>query len=217
MRRALLAASLLFILASTRSMAQTCLGTASFANGRVLVAPGVAFDDGATSYGASVGYGAPRSVYGAVGFTTTDFDGIGGSADNLSFAVGYQVPLGSTRAELCPLASVSLGWGPNDALGPGVDVSNRTIAAGAVFGLVVGTGSKVQLVPNATLLLATTRLSVDDGTHSGSDSDGYAALSLGTGFIFGSRYSLNPSVTMAFGLGDVDPTFGLALGIHFGR
>lgn len=217
MRRVLLPLSMLFLLANTSSMAQTCLGMASFANGRVQVAPSVAFDDGATNYGASVGYGAPRSFYGAVGFSTTEFDGINASADNLNLAVGYQVPLRSGRAEVCPVASLGLGWGPNGVLAPGVDISSRTIAAGAAFGIVVGGGSSVQLVPNASLLLASTRLTADDGTDSVSDSEGYAALTLGTGLVFGSRYSLNPSVTMAFGLGDVDPTFGLALGIHFGR
>lgn len=217
MRCVLPVLSLLLLLTSTRSAAQTCLGMASFANGRLQLAPGVAFDDGATSYGASVGYGAPRSFYAAAGFSTTDYDGISASADNLNVAAGYQVPLASIRAEVCPVASLSLGWGPNDVLAPGVDVSNRTVAAGAAFGIVVGRGSQVQLVPNASFLLASTRLTADDGTDSASDSEGYAALTLGTGFVFGSRYSLNPSVTMAFGLGEVDPTFGLSVGIHFGR
>jgi hypothetical protein len=217
MRRALLLSLWLSLLASGRSAAQTCLGMPSFAHGRMYVAPGVSFAEGATSYGGSVGYGAPRSFYGSAGFATTDYDDLAGSADNLNFSAGYQVPVAMGRAELCPLASLSLGWGPNDQLGPGVDVSNRTVAAGAAFGLLVATGSQVQLVPNASFLLASTRLTLDDGTQSASDSEGYGALTLGTGLVFASRYSLNPTVTIPVGLSGADPSFGLTAGIHFGR
>jgi hypothetical protein len=217
MRRALLLSVLLPLLLSGRSVAQTCLGMPSFANGRMAVAPGVSFAEGSTSYGGSVGYGAPRSFYGAAGFSTTDYDGAPASADNLTLSAGYQVPLENIRAELCPVASLGLGWGPDDVFGPGVDVSNRTIAAGAVFGILVGRGSRVQFVPNAGLLLASTRITVDDGTDSVSDSEGYGALTLGTGLVFGSRYSLNPTVTIPVGLSGSDPSFGLTAGIHFGR
>jgi hypothetical protein len=190
---------------------------ASFASGRMRVAPAVSFADGSTSYGGGVGYGAPRSFYAGAGFATTDYDGVGASADNLNLNAGYQVPIEGARAELCPLASLSLGWGPNDVLAPGADISNRTIAAGAAFGILVGRGSLVQFVPNASFVLASTRLTVDDGTSSVSGSEGYGALTLGTGLVLGSRYSLNPSVTIPVGLGGADPSFGLSAAIHFGR
>lgn len=217
MRRALLFSSLLLLLASGKSVAQTCLGLPSFANGRIGVSPGVSIADGSTGYGAGVSYGAPRSLYGSLGFVATDYDGVGASATNLNLGAGYQVPLESAQAEVCPLASISLGWGPDNVFGPGTDVSTRTIAAGAAFGIVVGRGSQVQFVPNASVLLATSRLSVEDGTSSASDSDGFAALTLGTGIIFASRYSLSPSVSIPVGVGDSDPSFGLSVGIHFGQ
>ena len=217
MRRALVPFLLLALLVTGRSAAQTCLGMPSFANGRMQLAPGIAIADGATSYGGSVGYGAPASFYGAAGFSATDYEDVVASAENVSVSAGYQVPLQAGRAELCPLASLSLGWGPDDLLGPGVDVSNRTVAVGAAFGVVLGHGSRVQLMPTASFLLASTRLTLDNGIQSGSDSDGYGALTLGTGFVFSSRYSLNPSVTIPVGLSGSDPSFGLQAGIHFGR
>jgi hypothetical protein len=217
MRRALLLSLLLPLLVSGRSVAQTCLGMPSFAHGRMQVAPGVSFAEGATSYGGSVGYGAPRSFYGAAGFATTEYDDVVASAENLNLSAGYQVPLAMGTAELCPVASLSLGWGPDDVLGPGVDVSNRTIAAGAAFGILVGGGSPVQFVPSASFLLASTRLKVDNGTQSAVDSEGYGALTLGTGLVFASRYSLNPTVTIPVGLSGADPSFGLVASIHFGR
>jgi hypothetical protein len=216
-RRVLLFSSLLLLLVSQTSVAQTCLGMPSFASGRIGVSPGVSIADGSTGYGAGVTYGAPRNFYGAIGVLATDYDGVGASSTNLNLSAGYQIPLESARAEICPIASLSLGWGPDDVLGPGTDISNRTIAAGASFGIVVGQGSQVQFVPNASLLLASSRLSVSDGNESVSDSEGFAALALGTGFVFASRYSLNPIITIPVGLGDSDPSFGLWAAIHFGR
>jgi hypothetical protein len=49
------------------------------------------------------------------------------------------------------------------------------------------------------------------------DSEGYGALTLGTGLVFASRYSLNPTVTIPVGLSGADPSFGLVASIHFGR
>lgn len=217
MRRALLLSVLLLLLLSGTSVAQTCLGKPSFAHGRMQVAAGGSFDEGANSYGGSLSYGAPRNFYGTAGFTTTEYDNFDGSAYNLNLGSGYQVPLEAGQAELCPVASLSLGWGPDDLLGPGVDVSNRTLAAGAAFGVRVGHGSQVQLVPNASFLLASTRLKVDNGTSSAADSETYGALTLGTGFVIASRYSLNPQVTIPVGLGGADPSFGVTAAINFGR
>ena len=217
MRRALLLSLFLQLLGSGTSVAQACLGLPSFAQGRMLVAAGGSFAEGSNSYLGTVGYGAPESLFGTAGFATTEYDGVDASSSSLNLGGGYQVPLAAGKAELCPLASLSLGWGPNNLLGPGVDISNRTLAAGATIGLRVGSGSRVQFVPNATLLLANTRLKLDDGTDSVTDSDSYGALTLGTGFVFASRYSLSPTVTIPVGLGGSDPSFGLTAAIHFGR
>lgn len=217
MRRALLLSVLLSLVVSGTSVAQTCLGMPSFTTGRFLVGAGGAFDDGSTSYVGTVGYGSPRSFFGTAGYGRTEYDGVDASFSNLNLGAGYHVPLGDGRAEVCPLASLSLGWGPDDIIGPGVDVSNRTIAAGAGFGLRVGSGSQVQFVPNASLLFASTRLELDDGINSAADSESYAALTLGTGFLFASRVGLNPTMTIPIGLGDSDPSFGVTAAIHFGH
>ncbi|HEY7611713.1 MAG TPA: hypothetical protein VH764_01865 [Gemmatimonadales bacterium] len=45
----------------------------------------------------------------------------------------------------------------------------------------------------------------------------HALLTVGTGFVFNSRYSLNPSISIPMGADGLDATFGLAGAIHFGR
>jgi hypothetical protein len=115
------------------------------------------------------------------------------------------------------VASLSIGSGPNDVLGTDVDMSTRTFAFGAAMGAHVGNNPQLQIVPTASFQFANTRVSMDDGTDSASGSESYAMLTLGTGFVFNSRYSLNPSISLPIGFEGRDASFGLAGAIHFGR
>jgi len=90
------------------------------------------------------------------------------------------------------------------------------IRLGAV-GAQLGNNPQLQIVPNASFQFANTRLSLDDGTDSVSGSESYGLLTLGTGFIFNSRYSLNPSVSLPMGYEGSDASFTIAGAIHFGR
>ena len=119
--------------------------------------------------------------------------------------------------QVCPVASLSFGSGPNDVLGTGVDMSSRTFSAGAALGAQLGNNPQLQIVPNASFQFANTRLSMDDGTDSVSGSESYGLLTLGTGFIFNSRYSLNPSVSLPMGWDGRDASFTIAGAIHFGQ
>jgi hypothetical protein len=85
------------------------------------------------------------------------------------------------------------------------------------MGAQVGNNPQLQIVPNASFQFANTRLSMDDGTDSASGSESYGLLTLGTGFVFNSRYSLNPSISLPMGLEGSDASFSLAGAIHFGR
>jgi hypothetical protein len=49
-----------------------------------------------------------------------------------------------------------------------------------------------------------------------SGSESYALLTLGTGFVFNSRFSLNPSISIPMGLSGSDTWFGLMGAINFG-
>jgi hypothetical protein len=218
MRRALLLSLALTLLLGTRAAAQTCVGMPSFSSGQMQIAAGGSFADGASSLGGTFGYGVPKGVYGKAGIGTTSYDGFDGSSFDLNLGGGYQVPLATSRmAELCPVASLSLGSGPDDILGTGVDMSSRTFSFGAAVGALVGNSSQMQILPNASFQFANTRAEMDDGTNSVSGSESYALLTLGTGFVFNSRYSLNPSISIPVGLDGSDASFGLAGAIHFGR
>ena len=115
------------------------------------------------------------------------------------------------------MANLSFASGPNDILGQDIDMSSRTFAFGAALGGQVGRNPRVQILPNASFQFANTRISMDDGTDSVSGSESYGLLTLGTGFVFNSRYSLNPSVSVPVGLDGSSASFGLAGAINFGH
>ena len=184
MRRALLLSLALTFTLGARAMAQTCTGMPSFSAGQMQVTAGGAFEDGASSFGGTFGYGVPKSFYGKAGLGTTSYDGFDGSSLDFNLGGGYQIPLQSSRAmEVCPVASLSIGSGPNDVLGSDVDMSTRTFAFGAAMGAHVGNNPQLQIVPNASFQFANTRFSMDDGTGSASGSESYSMLPLGTGFV----------------------------------
>ena len=218
MRRTILFSLALPFMLGTRAAAQTCVGMPSFSSGQMQVAAGGSFADGASSFGGTFGYGAPQGLYGKAGLGSTSYDAFDGSSLDINLGGGYQIPLQTSRkAELCPVASLSLNSGPNDVLGTGVDISGRTFAFGASVGALVGNSAQMQILPNASFQFANTRATIDDGTDSVSGSESYALLTLGTGFVFNSRYSLNPSINIPVGLDGSSASFGLMGAINFGR
>jgi hypothetical protein len=200
------------------AVAQTCVGMPAFSSGHMQIAGGGQFADGSSSFGGTFGYGTPKSLYGKAGIGTTSYDAFDGSSFDFNVSGGYQVPLHAKQTtELCPIASLSLGSGPHDVLGSGVDLSSRTFAFGASVGAALGTNPQLRILPNAAFQFANTRATVDDGTTSASDSQSYGLLTVGTGFVFNSRFSLNPSISFPIGLDGGDTSFGLMGAMNFGR
>jgi hypothetical protein len=218
MRRILLLSLALPLLLGSKAAAQACAGMPSFSSGPMQITAGGSFADGSSSFGGTFGYGMPTGLYGKAGIGTTSYDAFDGSSFDFGVGGGYQIPLHtSRRAELCPIASLSFGSGPNDVIGSGVDMSSRNIAFGAAVGALVGHSSQMQILPNASFQFANTRLELNDGTDSVAGSESYGLLTLGTGFVFNSRFSLNPSLSIPMGLDGSDMAFGVAGAINFGR
>jgi hypothetical protein len=218
MRRILILSLALPLLLGSKAAAQACAGMPSFSSGPMQITAGGSFADGTSSFGGTFGYGVSNGLYGKAGIGTTSYDAFDGSSLDLSVGGGYQIPLQTSRtAELCPVASLSLGSGPNDIVGTGVDMSSRTLAFGAAVGALVGRSSQVRILPNASFQFANTRVSVDDGTTSAAGSESYGLLTLGTGFVFNSRFSVNPSISIPLGLDGSSTSFGLVGAMNFGR
>jgi hypothetical protein len=214
MRRILLLSLALPLLLGSKAAAQACAGMPSFASGPMQITAGGSFADGTSSFGGTFGYGMPTGLYGKAGIGSTSYDGLDGSSFDFGVGGGYQIPLQSSRkAELCPIASLSFGSGPNDVLGSGADMSTRNFAFGAALGAQVGNSPQMQILPNASFQFANTRVEIADAAGS----ESYGLLTLGTGFVFNSRFSVNPSISIPMGLDGSDASFGLAGAINFGR
>ncbi|HET7471149.1 MAG TPA: hypothetical protein VFJ81_15815 [Gemmatimonadales bacterium] len=218
MRRILILSLAFPLYLSSQAAAQTCAGMPAFSSGKMQVSGGAQFADGGDSFGANFGYGTPKSFYGKAGIGSTSYDPYNASSFDLNLGGGYQIPLHASRtAELCPVAALGLSSGPNNVLGSGVDLSSRTFSFGASVGALLGRNPQLRFVPNAAFQFANTRASVDNGTSSASDSQSYGLLTLGTGFLFNSRFSLNPSVSVPIGLTGANASFGLMGAMNFGR
>ncbi len=218
MRRTFMLSLALPFYLTAQAAAQTCVGMPSFSSGQMQIAGGGQFADGVSSFGGTFGYGTPKALYGKAGVGTTSYDAFDGSSFDFNVGGGYQIPLHTSRtAELCPVANLSIGSGPKDVLGTGTDISSRTLAFGASVGALLGRSPQLRILPNASFQFANTRASADDGTGSASDSQSYALLTLGTGFVFNSRFSLNPSINFPIGLDGGDTSFGLMGAMNFGR
>ena len=211
MRRSLVVTLALLAIVRSAAVAQTCMGMASYTSGPVQVAGHGSFTDGANRFGASVGYGLPSSVFGNVGIATTSWDGADASLD-FGGEVGYQMQV--SKVQVCPVASLAFGNGPD---GAGFNMSTRSASLGLAIGTSLGT-SRMQIIPTAGLAVENLKATIEDtGTGiSGSGSDTHGIANLGVGLVF-NNISVRPSVEIPVGLTGADATLGLTVGFNFGR
>jgi hypothetical protein len=215
MRRTLVVSLALFAVVNAPAAAQTCLGLPSHSNGQMQVTGNATFTDLSNSFGTSIGYGQPAGIFGNAQLGTTSYDGLDGSAIDLGAQAGYQLTV--SQAQVCPVASFSLGMGPNDVDGAGTDVSSRQGTIGFAVGKVMGSNPKMKLVPNAGLGLAYRKQKLDDGTSSIEASETYGQASVGLGLIFNSHLAVRPSISIPLGSDfSNDPSFGLSVAYNFG-
>lgn len=215
MRRTLVVALALVAVVNAPAVAQTCLGLPSHANGQMQVSGNASFTDLSNSFGAGFGYGQPGGIFGSAQLGRTSYDGFDGSAMDLGAQAGYQLTV--SQAQVCPVASLSLGMGPKDVDGAGTDISSRQGTLGFAIGKVMGANPKMKFVPNAGLGLAYRQLKQDDGTSSFEASETYGQASIGLGLIFNSHIAVRPSISIPLGSdASNDPTFGLAVAYNFG-
>jgi hypothetical protein len=219
MRRTLVVSMALLAVVNAPAVAQACLGLPSHANGQMQVAGNASFTDLYNSFGASFGYGKPAGLFANAQLGTTSFDGLDGSQMDLGAQVGYQLTVGKVaQAQVCPIASLSLGMGPKDIGGSDIDASGTSGTLGFAVGKVMGANPRMKIVPNGSLGLAYRQQKLDDGTNPAvENSETYGLASIGVGLIFNSNIAVRPSVSIPLGSDfSNDPTFGLTVAYNFG-
>jgi outer membrane autotransporter protein len=162
----------------------------------------------------------PSGIYAGADISTTSFDGIDASSIGIGAHGGYQMKLGRTgKLNLCPVASLALGMGPDDAA-LNINSSSTALNFGFALGTEMGASSQVRILPTAGLGLQYSKFKVEDTAPGGSTaevSETYGLARLGVGFVFNQQISVRPTVDIPVGSDLVnDPTFGVSVGYNFG-
>lgn len=216
MRRSLVVSLALLAMVESPAVAQTCLGLASFSQGKMQVSGNGQFTDGSNRFGAGFNYGLPAGIFAGAQLSTTSYDG-NASSLGIGANAGYQLTVGkAANIHVCPTASLELGMGPDDDA-TNTDVSQRSATVGFSLGTTMSSSPRMQIVPAAGLGLAygkqTTKV---DGVSAPDVSETYGLARLGVGFIFNQQIAVRPSVDIPLGLDNSDPTFGLTVAYSFG-
>jgi outer membrane protein with beta-barrel domain len=219
MRRSLVVSLALLAIVRSPVVAQTCQGLASFSAGQMQVGANAQFSDLTNAWGASFTYGVPSGIYAGADLSTRSFDGIDPNSLGIGAHAGYQMNLGrSGKMHLCPVASLSLGMGPDDEAAD-INSSSTDAHLGFALGTSMGTNPRMQILPTAGLGLQYSKVKVEDTSPGGSTfegSDTYGLARVGVGFIFNNQISVRPTVDIPLGLDNGDATFGVTVGYSFG-
>jgi hypothetical protein len=220
MRRSLVVSLALAAMVNAPAVAQTCQGLASFTAGQMQVAGSAQFPEGGKIWGGSFTYGMPSGVYGGADLSSLSIDNDGGSSLGIGAHAGYQMKLGRTgKLNLCPVAQLSLGMGPDDDAAE-INGSMTDAQFGLALGTEMGANQQLRILPTAGLGLAYHKEKYEDTGPGGSTIEGsetYALARIGVGFVFNKQISVRPTIDIPVG-SDVfnDPTFGITVGYNFG-
>lgn len=193
---------------ASAAAAQVCQGDLSFRGRPMHVGGALGITDHTTTFGGGMTFGHAQGFYGGGSLGMMDFENAGSSLA-LSGGVGYSMPLQQrSRWQLCPGATLSFGFGPDQDLPGGntLDMSSRTMSLGASIGTATALNKSVTLLPFGSLALANTSVSASSGGVSNSVDDTYMLLGFGAGFQFSPSLVLRPALSFAIGNDLIDDT-----------
>jgi hypothetical protein len=220
MRRSLVVSLALAAMVNAPAVAQTCQGLASFSAGQMQVVGSAQFPEGGKIWGGSFSYGMPSGFYAGADLSSLSIDNDGGSSLGIGAHAGYQMKLGRTgKMNLCPVASLALGMGPDDEAND-INGSSTDVHFGVALGTEMGANQQLRILPTAGLGLQYSKLKIEDTSPGGSSIEGsetYGLARLGVGFVFNQQISVRPTIDIPVGSDLInDPTFGLTVGYNFG-
>jgi hypothetical protein len=199
---------------TTSAAAQVCQGDLSFRGSSKHVGAALGMSDNATSFGAGLAVGHSKGWYGGGSVGVSSYDNVDGNGLGLGGGIGYAMAMApKSRWQMCPGASLSLGFGPNfDVAGASTHNSSQTLALGVSLGTVAPLSRSVNLLPFFSASMAHTRASVSVNGASTSLDDNYLLLGMGAGFQFSPSLVIRPTLSLAAGADLVDDTvFGLGI------
>ena len=220
MRRSLVVSLALLAIVRSPAVAQTCQGLASFSAGQLQVVGNAQFPEAAKIWSGSITYGMPSGIYGGADLSSTSYDNDGGSSLGIGAHAGYQMKLGQAgKINLCPVARLALGMGPDDEAAE-LNSSSTDLHFGLALGTEMGSTRQLRILPTAGLGLQYSKAKIEDTSPGGSTfeaSETYGLARVGVGFVFNQQISVRPTIDIPVGSDVInDPTFGLSVGYNFG-
>jgi hypothetical protein len=193
---------------TTAATAQLCQGDLSFRGSPKHVGAALGMSNNSTSFGGGLTVGQPKGWYGGGSLGMASYNNISAHSVALGGGVGYSMPLAkNSQWQMCPAASLSLGFGPNIAVGGATThTSTQTLALGVSLGTAVPLSKTVNLLPFGSASLGHTRASVKVNGTSNSADDNYLLLGMGAGFQFSPSLVVRPALNLAAGADLVDDT-----------
>ncbi|HEX7929493.1 MAG TPA: outer membrane beta-barrel protein [Sphingomicrobium sp.] len=198
--------------------AQTCLGAARYSAGPMRVGGGFSTTDGAKSYGLNFGVGAKVGPFASANLSRAEYSDADVSSRAVGIGAGYAIDVNPTHTvQFCPQASLTHQSGPDIDVGTStMSTSANAFAFGGAFGGSVPVTPTLDLVPFGAASYVISRATVTFGGTSESDSQDYADIELGAGFVLNKTLTLQPSIAIPVGLDGAKSSFQLAVAFNFG-
>lgn len=195
--------------------AQACLGNPSFSVNHLQVAAGAAFDEGATSFTGNF-VGGSETLFTGISLGGATYDGISGASFLAGVSGGFQVPLSSGSAQICPVLGAQFGFGPADFDGSGTNFRSQAYNFGLAAGGELFRSERVAVIPSFSLGFVYTAATTTGLLTSGTETDTYGIAGAALGLVLSDRLSVRPSISMPLGLDGAEPVFGIGFALNYG-
>ena len=198
-------------LAASSASAQVCQGDLSFRGRPTHVAGAFGVSSNTTNFGGGLVFGHTEGVFGGGSVGFTDYNGLNGSSLVIGGGIGYAMPITRSAWQVCPGATLNLGFGPsiNNGVGGSEQFSSQTFTAGASIGRILPVNKDFSILPFGSAALGHTSQHV---SNVGSASDNYLLLGFGAGLQFSPSWVIRPAINVAAGADIIDDTvFSLSL------
>ncbi len=200
---------------SLNAGAQVCVGTPSYAVGKMRAGLDVGHADGASRIGAEFATGHASGGFLRGSVASYDFSGIDASSSAFGIGAGYAVDMNPQKTvQFCPLVGYTYMRGP--------DVGNLTVrthelSVGGSIGGSTTISPKVDALPFFSAVLVRDRANLHTPSNPNiSAVDTYGVWSAGVGLVFSRTFTLQPAISRAFNHGDAATMYSLGFTVNFG-
>ncbi len=206
------------LIAALPAHAQLCAGTASYTTGRMQVGGQFLSNDDYSSYGVGLNVGNARGLYGGVHLANNDYDFVDESGLAIGVGGGYQLRPAKQGFQICPVAAMTIGLGPDNIGGSNTDMSTFQFSAGALIGLVAHRSGNMQIIPTGGLSVVNSKVTISaPGGDPLEDSETFFALDLGAGLVFNSVWTIRPMLSLPMGADNREESVSLGVSYNFGK